>query len=100
MGLTGIDWDHLTGAAGYWAALWARNMGATTRALRLLCRWAFDALHLDAIELMTVVGNVASERVAEKAGFELTGTVDGYAPRGALVPGSEYEVKRWVLRSA
>ena len=79
MGLTGIDWDHLTGAAGYWAALWARNMGATTRALRLLCRWAFDALHLDAIELMTVVGNVASERVAEKAGFELTGTVEARA---------------------
>jgi RimJ/RimL family protein N-acetyltransferase len=75
-------------------------MGATTRALHLLCRWAFDAVHLDAIELMTVVGNIASERVAEKAGFELAGTIDGYAPRGALVRGSEYEVKQWVLRSA
>jgi RimJ/RimL family protein N-acetyltransferase len=99
MGVTGIDWDRLTGAAGYWAASWARNFGATTRALCLLCRWAFDAVHLDAMELMTVIGNVASERVAEKAGFELIGMIDDYVPRGALYPGSTYQVTRWVLRS-
>jgi RimJ/RimL family protein N-acetyltransferase len=99
MGLTGIDWDRLIGAAGYWAAPWARNKGATTRALRMLCRWAFDIVNLDAMELMTVVGNVASERVAEKARFELSGTIDDYAPRGALDPGSTYQVRRWTLRS-
>jgi RimJ/RimL family protein N-acetyltransferase len=48
---------------------------------------------------MTVIGNVASERVAGKAGFELTGTIDEYAPRSALIPGSTYQVRRWVLRS-
>ena len=99
MGLTGIDWDRLTGAAGYWAAPWARNKGATTRALRLLCQWAFGTVNLGAIELMTVVGNVASERVAENAGFELSGTIDDYAPRGALDPGSTYQVRRWILKS-
>jgi hypothetical protein len=34
----------------------------------LLCRWAFDAVRLDAIELMILVGNVASEQVAATAG--------------------------------
>jgi len=99
MGLTGIDWDRLIGAAGYWAASWARNTGATTRALRLLCGWALDVVNLDAIELMTVIGNLASERVAEKAGFKLTETIDDYAPRRALAPGSTYQVRYWVLRS-
>jgi RimJ/RimL family protein N-acetyltransferase len=99
MGLTGIDWDHRFGAAGYWAAPWARNKGTTTRALSLLCRWSFDTVNLHAMELMTVVGNVASERVAEKAGFEMTGAIDGYAPRGASDPSSTYDVRRWILRS-
>ena len=48
---------------------------------------------------MTVIGNVASERVAENAGFELSGTIDDYAPRGALDPGSTYQVRRWILKS-
>jgi RimJ/RimL family protein N-acetyltransferase len=56
-------------------------------------------VNLDAIELMTVVGNVASERVAEKASFELSGTIDDYAPRGTLDSGSTYQVRRWTLRS-
>jgi len=99
MGLTGLDWDRLIGAASYWTAPWARNMGATTRALRLLCRWALETLILDAVELMTAIGNVASERVAEKAGFVQSGTIDDYAPRGAFDPGSTYQVRRWILRS-
>jgi RimJ/RimL family protein N-acetyltransferase len=65
----------------------------------LLCGWAFDVVNLDVIELMTVIGNLASERVAEKAGFELSGTIDDYAPRRASDPGSAYQVRRWVLRS-
>jgi RimJ/RimL family protein N-acetyltransferase len=64
----------------------------------LRCRWAFDTVHLDAIELMTVIGNVASERVAEKAGFVLSRTIEGYAPRRALDPDATYEVRRWILR--
>ena len=96
MGLTGINWDHRVGAAGYWAAPWARNKRAT-RALNLLCRWAFDTVNLDVIELLTVVGNVASERVAEKAGFKMTGVIDSYAPRGASDPSSVYDVRRWIL---
>ncbi len=93
-----IDLDRRSGAAGYWAAPWARNRGATTRALRLACRWAFDALDLEIVDLMTIPGNQASERVAEKAGFTLVELLADYKPSGALDPDALYEVNHWVLR--
>jgi RimJ/RimL family protein N-acetyltransferase len=54
---------------GYWMDPAARRRGVATRALRELCRWAFAELGLGLIEWRAEVGNVASRRVAEKAGF-------------------------------
>jgi RimJ/RimL family protein N-acetyltransferase len=48
---------------------------------------------------MTLLGNVASERVAEKAGFVLLGMVEDYAPPGALDPEARHDVKRWVFQA-
>jgi RimJ/RimL family protein N-acetyltransferase len=38
-----------------------------------VCRWGFGALPIDRIELCHAVENVASGRVAEKAGFTFEG---------------------------
>lgn len=45
----------------------------TIPALRLACRWGFEQLRLARIEWRAYVGNDASRRVAEKAGFVLEG---------------------------
>jgi|SRR5918996_1647277 RimJ/RimL family protein N-acetyltransferase len=58
-----------TGHVGYWVVPQARGRGVCTRALRLLSEWALTELGLGRVELMTDPGNVASQRVAEKAGF-------------------------------
>jgi RimJ/RimL family protein N-acetyltransferase len=99
MALGEVDFVARSAVAGYWAAPWARNSGATTRALRLACRWGFDVLGLNEVGLMTLPGNVASERVAEKAGFVLIGVVQDYVPPRALHPETRHEVNRWVLRA-
>ena len=39
----------------------------------MACRWAFDDLGLHRIQLFHAVENVASARVAEKAGFTCEG---------------------------
>jgi RimJ/RimL family protein N-acetyltransferase len=65
--LSGIDRERRSAMVGYWAAPWARNRGATTRTLRLVCDWGFESLDLQLIELVTKVGNVASEHVAAKS---------------------------------
>lgn len=96
-GLTGAHArDGAQGKIGYWAAPEARGRGYMTEAVRAVCRWAFAELGLVRIEWMAMVGNDASRRVAEKAGFVLEGTLRGRHVRlgrrtdtwvGSLLPG-------------
>lgn len=81
---------------GYWIAADARRRGVATRAVRLLSAWALANLGFDRLELMTHVDNVASQGVAERAGFTREGVLRSYATIGcgladvvmfSLVPG-------------
>jgi RimJ/RimL family protein N-acetyltransferase len=60
---------------GYWVDPRVRGQGVATEAVRTLCRWAFAALDLELVEWRAEVGNVASRRVAEKAGFLVEATL-------------------------
>jgi RimJ/RimL family protein N-acetyltransferase len=60
---------HARGEVGYWLGREARGGGHATRAVRLICDWAFAALKLDRIDLIAATGNPASQNVAERAGF-------------------------------
>jgi RimJ/RimL family protein N-acetyltransferase len=59
-----------TGHVGYWVAREARGLGVCTHALGVLSRWALGELGLGRLELITDPDNHASQRVAEKAGFQ------------------------------
>jgi len=65
----------LTGHVGYWVAAEARGRGVAPDALRALSRWAFAELGLGRVELVTDPDNIASQRVAEKAGFQREATL-------------------------
>ena len=67
--------DSRTGHVGYWCAPQARGRGLTTRALRLLCRYALEELGLERLELITDPDNHASQRVADKVGFRREGVL-------------------------
>jgi RimJ/RimL family protein N-acetyltransferase len=69
--LGNIGLVHAAGVAevSYWLAAGARGRGVATRALRLISRWAFDRIGLDELRLWTHVDNLASRKVAERAGF-------------------------------
>ena len=75
-----VNEDLRRGRIGYWCAKEARGRGVTTRALRTLCRWAFDELDLERLELMTDPDNHASQRVAEKVGFQREGVLRSHTP--------------------
>jgi RimJ/RimL family protein N-acetyltransferase len=74
MGL-GIRESTRNGSIGYWCAREARGRGLTTRALRLLSRYALEDLGLERLELITDPDNHASQRVAEKVGFQREGVL-------------------------
>ncbi len=62
-------------AIGYLVAPGARGRGIATRAVSLVTRWAFERLAIERLALWTLPGNVASQAVAEKAGFRYEGLI-------------------------
>ncbi|MDR7322466.1 RimJ/RimL family protein N-acetyltransferase [Catenuloplanes niger] len=65
--------DPLVADVGFSAAPRTRGRGYTTAALRTVCEWGFGTLGLERVEWLAHVGNDASRRVAEKAGFTMEG---------------------------
>jgi RimJ/RimL family protein N-acetyltransferase len=65
--------DPATGEIGFLVAPWARGRGLATAATRAICEYGFVELALMRILWRAYVGNDASRRVAEKAGFEVEG---------------------------
>jgi RimJ/RimL family protein N-acetyltransferase len=59
-----------------------RGRGYATRAVRLVAGWVFDALGIGRLQARTSIGNVASERVLERVGFQR----EGIARAGFLLP--------------
>jgi RimJ/RimL family protein N-acetyltransferase len=76
LGRVGLGLDgNGAGQIGYWMDPAARGRGVATASVRALCRWAFERLGLGLVEWRAEVGNVASRRVAEKAGFRVEATL-------------------------
>jgi [ribosomal protein S5]-alanine N-acetyltransferase len=65
---------------GYWLTREARGRGAATIAVQLVARWAFAAVGIDRLSLQTAPENVASQRVAERAGFTREGLLRAWMP--------------------
>jgi RimJ/RimL family protein N-acetyltransferase len=78
--------DPAVADVGYLVAPHARGRGYCPRALAAICAWGFRTLGLGRIEWRAQVGNHASRRAAEKAGFVVEGIArDGISYRGARV---------------
>jgi RimJ/RimL family protein N-acetyltransferase len=72
----GLRLDHRgNGEIGYWCAAEARGRGVVTRAVRLVCRFAFEELGIGRLEIVVDSDNLASRRVAERAGFQQEGVL-------------------------
>ena len=71
VGLRGVNLVDRWASASYWVLPEARGRGVATRALAAAARYAFDVLDLHRVKLQHAVANVASCRVADKAGFAL-----------------------------
>ena len=81
LGAIGLTLRDGLGEVGYWTAPWARGRGVATRAAALHTSWALEVLGLPRVELLTDVDNLASQRVAERAGFVREGVARAIRPR-------------------
>src|SRR5438874_11836926 len=68
VGLNFINRVHLMANLGYWVRTSSVGRGVATSATRLAARFGLEELGLHRIEIVVAVDNLASRRVAEKAG--------------------------------
>jgi len=70
----GIIYGALRGAhIGYWVDKRYANLGIITQAVKTMTEYAFTVLELHRIEINVRPENIASRRVAEKAGYVFEG---------------------------
>jgi ribosomal-protein-serine acetyltransferase len=67
VGLNQFNHEHSFANLGYWVRTSSTGRGVATGATLLAARLAFEDLNLRRVEIVAAVGNVASQRVAEKA---------------------------------
>jgi RimJ/RimL family protein N-acetyltransferase len=73
VGLNKIDYVNRVTNLGYWVRTGSTRRGVATNATRLLAWWSFNALGLQRVEIVASVENLASLRVALKAGARREG---------------------------
>jgi RimJ/RimL family protein N-acetyltransferase len=73
--------DDGRGQVGYWVLEDGRGKGRATHAVRLMASWALPEMRLGRLQLHTDPENIASQRVAEKAGFTREGVFRAYNGR-------------------
>lgn len=69
IGVKGTDWLRRSTEIGYGVAPWARGHGYAAEATRAVAEWILSEQSFNRVELFAATGNLASQRVAEKAGF-------------------------------
>jgi ribosomal-protein-serine acetyltransferase len=67
-GINQIDPSHRSGNLGYWVRSSATGQGVASEAVRRLRDFAFRNTELVRLEIVCAVGNLRSQRVAERAG--------------------------------
>ncbi|WP_306207189.1 GNAT family N-acetyltransferase [Actinoplanes sp. RD1] len=67
------SWPRGTTEIGCWMAPDCRGRGYATEAVEVLAAWALGHELIHRVELTAAAGNVAAQRVAEKAGFTFEG---------------------------
>ncbi len=68
VGLNFINRVHNTANLGYWVRSSRTGRGTASAATRLIARFGLEELKFQRLEILAAVDNVASRRVAEKAG--------------------------------
>lgn len=72
-GVNQINKEYRMANLGYWVRTSAAGQGIATRAVQLVSQWALTSTDLMRLELVIATTNIASQKVAEKAGASLEG---------------------------
>lgn len=95
-GLDGLHEKDRVCNLGYWVRTGRTKQGLASRAARLAARFAFETIRLARVEIHIAAGNVASQRVAQKAGAHY----EGQRPNQMVVHTDSYDAVVYSLTPA
>lgn len=85
-----VEPDHERAEVGYWFGVPYWGRGYATEAVRAVVDYGFHTLHLNRIYATVFSGNVASRRVAEKAGMTFEGCLRQHAKKWGVFQDVEF----------
>ncbi len=87
IGLKATDRDNHKTEIGYWLSQSEQGKGIITRAVAVLCKYAFEDLLMNRVQLKCAVGNTASSNIPKRLGF----TFEGVERAGELFPDGTFK---------
>lgn len=75
VGTVPINWADLSVEIGYWIGKEFEGRGLVTQGTRALIRHAFEEWKLNRIVIRCATGNIRSQAIPKRLGFELEGTL-------------------------
>jgi len=92
-GLNRIEHNHRVANLGYWVRTGAAGQGVATAATMLLARFAFHDTNLNRLQILASTRNIASQRVAERAGARR----EAVAPARLFLRGEPHDAVQYAL---
>ena len=87
IGFKDTDRENLKTEIGYWLSEKEQGKGIVTRAVSILCGYAFDELSMNRIQIKCAVGNSSSSNIPKRTGF----TFEGVERAGELFPDGSFK---------
>lgn len=73
IGFNNVDNDNKKMEIGYWLSKKYQKQGIMTKAVAKLCEFAFEKAEMNRIQINCAVGNVSSQKIPERLGFDFEG---------------------------
>jgi ribosomal-protein-serine acetyltransferase len=96
VGFHKIDWTNKKVELGYWIAQEFQGRGFVNLACRQLVNYAFGTFRLNRVEIHCGVGNVRSNRIPQRLGFQL----DGKMRSAMLLHGKYHDLNYYGMLAA
>lgn len=80
-----INYETLCAEVGYWLSKHHQGKGIITTVVKYLIDFAFEQLQLEKVQLSAAVENIASRKVAERAGMALEGILTNQEKIGSRI---------------
>jgi len=93
VGLNVIDWKGKVGYLGYWLSSDAQGRGIVSKAVKEICRFGFEVLNLDHMDISARKKNEKSAAVASRLGFRKQVDIEDNEP-GVKFPLDVYILTR------